>query len=579
MKQATQLINSTQLRQFAPLGKLSDDDAQELLRTAITINLSPGTPLFSNDDSGDQLFYLIKGKIELHSAGKTSIIESGTNEARKPISRHSDKQASASAVEQSTLISFDADMLELFLNWTNPNAYVVSEIDSSKDHEWLNRLLKSRGLSRFSEQQINTLLGRMNEIHFNKGDVVISQDDNDEFYYVIKNGSATVSRKPSAGSKEIKLAELGEGDAFGEESILTHSNRNATITMNESGDLMRLSKNDFSEFLAQPLLETVSLDEAQAMVTTGAEFIDIRLEDEFNELHIPDSRNIPLPLLRLKLKQLSQQRKYIICCDDGSRSTVAAFLLNRNGFNAYILDGGMTTVISQMADEQMNKIAAETEMPISEADIKTNEHGNQFCSLAEHWGDAVKQFDENGFSDNEELHKVEKTSVTDGTKKNISTYTYMPVKQKPVTIDRRVSQERIQPKTSNFLRYVFFGLIIVAVAVSFNYFTANTNGINKQANTAQSPATEKSMQQFETPVKDFGSSTMIVTPEPITPMTRFVEPTVENTANEATTELVGDVDAQLTDSEINQLESTINTSQPKQAPPVAVDPATRGFIE
>ena len=35
----------------------------------------------------------------------------------------------------------------------------------------------------------------------------------DLFYYVIKNGSATVSRKPSTDSKEIKLAELGEGDA------------------------------------------------------------------------------------------------------------------------------------------------------------------------------------------------------------------------------------------------------------------------------------------------------------------------------------------------------------------------------
>ena len=576
MKPATQIINSTQLRQFAPLGKLSDDDAQELLRTSITVQLSPGTPLFSDNDNGNQLFYLIKGKIELRSAGKTNTIESDSNEAKKPISRHSDKQALAVALEESTLVSFDTDMLDLFLNWTNPNAYVVSEIDSGKDNEWLNRLLKSRGLLRFSEQQINTLLDRMNEVHFNKGDVVVSQDDDDDFYYVIKNGRASVTRKPTANSKEIKLAELGEGDAFGEESILTDSNRGATVTMKESGNLMRLSKQDFSEFLAEPLLETISWDEAQAMAATGAEFIDIRLEEEFNELHIPGSRNIPLPLLRLKLNKFIQRRKYIICCNDGSRSSVAAFLLNRHGFDAFILDGGMTTVISQMADFEMDKFSAETESATEtaapETVIDTNEHGNQFCSLAEHWGDTIEKSSEDGFADNKALHQVEKTTVSDGVKQSISTSDYKLPTQKVSAVESNPYQAKENSGSGKLFRNIVLGIIVVTVAAAITMYSSSTNDADPK-NLSNTPVLPT---KAEPTIEPTTASRTITDTAAITPMTRFVAPVIESTSEEPATELVGDVDTDLTDSEILDLQPSTQTTANSAA---ALDPATRGFIE
>jgi len=581
MNQAMQIINSVELRQFAPLGKLSDDDAQELLRTSIIVSLSAGTPLFSDGNSDNQLFYLIEGKIELCSANKKSVIESDTNEARKPISNRSDKHATAVAVEQSTLISFDADMLDLFLNWTNPDAYVVSELESSKDHEWLNRLLKSRGLLRFSEQQINTLLDRMNEIHFNKGDIVISQDDDDEFYYVIKNGRATVSRKPTANSKEIKLAELGEGDAFGEESILTHSSRGATITMSESGDLMRLSKKDFSELLAQPLLESISWNEAQAMIATGAEFIDIRQEDEFNELHIPGSRNIPLPLLRLKLKKFNQRRKYIICCEDGTRSSVAAFLLNRYGLDAFILDSGMTTVVSQMADHAMSKFTTEPEV-ISEAPapkviIDTNEHGNEFCSLTEHWGDTVKETRKDGFDDNKVLYQIEKTAVTGAVKQKIITSGYKLPKQKTSAVKNSLLQNK-DSGSDKLFRNILIGFIVlfVAAAISMHSSSTNETATNKLSEITQSPNLEKIIVPAATE-NQITDTTASITTTVVTPMTRFVTPETENTIlEETTTEPVTDKDMQPTESQV--IEAQTNT-QNSDTPAVAIDPATRGFIE
>lgn len=605
MKQAAQMINSAQLRQFAPLGKLSDDDAQELLRTSITIQLSPGTPVFNQDDVDKQVFYLLKGKVELRGENKKTIIDAGTKEARKPMGHHLPGHISAKAVEESILVSFDADMLDLFLNWTNPNAYVVNEMETTKDHEWMNQLLQSRGLLRFSESQINTLLDRMNEVHFNAGETVISQDGDDEFYYVIKKGRATVSRKPDSHAKEIKLAELREGDAFGEESILTSSTRGATVTMQEDGNLMRLSKQDFSELLAEPLLDTISWDEAQAMAATGALFLDIRLEEEFNALNIPGSINIPLPLLRLKLKQLNQKRKYIVYCDDGSRSSVAAFLLNRHGFDTFILDGGMATAIPHLAIKQMPQMeqddpAEEAEpsnaQASNQADVENSEEqneaastaeetvsqtnqGNEFCSLADYWGSTVDEVSNGSFADSETLHNVEKTTVTPASDyKPVVTEINKPAQKvtAKATPKAKITPAQTNPyDSSHLLRNSLIGITVIGLVAAFSM---------------QKLAPEKVMQSEITPV-----ATIIETPIVESKLTTSAEiapvftidesPLTAQETQQILTQAV-QMDVMIEESDIfASEEDELFQLQPSISPAVeapketALDPATRGFLE
>lgn len=402
MQQAAHKISSEQARKLFPLGKLTQDDTEELLRTAITARLSAGTPVFRASDLPKQVFYLLVGEVELITRDKgRRLIKSGTPEARKPLGRGIAGQVEATARKDSLLISFDADMLELFLSWTNPEAYLVNEMETSRSGEWLDRLLQSRGLLRFSEEHIQTLLNRMSEVHHNAGDVVIHQDDRDDYYYIIKNGRCSVTRQPQAGSKEIKLAELRQGDAFGEEALLANTPRSATIIMEEEGDLMRLSKDDFSKLLAEPLLSSVSWADSHNLIKMGAVFLDIRLPDEFEKQRLPGSVNIPLALLRLKIKQLSHHRKYIVCCNDGSRSAVAAFLLNRHGFDAFILDGGLP---SADPTQDLRKQEAANTPP-----AETTATPPVFSSLADHWGATVDAPKQTSFDDVPGIETINKT--------------------------------------------------------------------------------------------------------------------------------------------------------------------------
>jgi rhodanese-related sulfurtransferase len=104
---------------------------------------------------------------------------------------------------------------------------------------------------------------------------------------------------------------------------------------------MRMAKEDFVELLKAPVLHTVGFAKAQEMVKHGAILLDVRLESEHKNAHLQGSINIPLYLLRIKARQLDKNKRYIVYCDTGRRSSSAAYLLNERGYDALYLEGGL----------------------------------------------------------------------------------------------------------------------------------------------------------------------------------------------------------------------------------------------
>ena len=600
MRQAAQKMTSAEIRHFSPINKMSDDDAQELLRTAITNQLSAGTKIFGPDDDDKRTFYLIKGEIEITTRKKRKVtIKANTPQTREPMGRHINEQHSARASKDSILISFDADMMELFLNWTNPNAYLVNEINIKTSHEWVNRLLQSRGLLRFSEEQIQILIKRMKEVHFQAGDTIIQQNNNDDYYYIIKNGSCEVSRKPDKGSREIKLAELHEGDAFGEEALLTDTPRNATITMREDGDLMQLSKEDFSQFLAEPLLTTVSIEDSRDLVTMGAMFLDVRLPEEYALAHLPGSFNIPLALLRLKLKQLSHHRKYIICCGDGSRSTTAAFLMNRHGFDAFILDGGLATQELFEPEKEIKAEASNKEqgfvgpMPqvtpeTDPAPTKTKEM--KHTSFAEHWGHTVDDASDNTFKDNFDITPSGKTKPlvsktpkpVKTTKTTTKSQTAIPSAVKTSVAKPQSPIDSTPARRSGRMLSSFLGLTILGIAAysSLDLDTDITTLIKTNTPVIETNDTTISLTQPSQIVTNTPAQEMVSNkPATATPSTSNeildLTPWLNAPENEIT-ELVSEPD--LTDLVIEQsIEPETNVIVEQTDTKPAIDPSTRGI--
>ncbi len=74
-------------------------------------------------------------------------------------------------------------------------------------------------------------------------------------------------------------------------------------------------------------------------------YIDVRTPQEFESMHIPNARNMPLPDLpkfQDELRKLSREQSLIFVCRTQNRSQMACDYLGANGFtNCQPLEGGM----------------------------------------------------------------------------------------------------------------------------------------------------------------------------------------------------------------------------------------------
>jgi len=158
---------------------------------------------------------------------------------------------------------------------------------------------------------------------------------------VLIRGSALVTRETPLSKEGIKLAELKVGDTFGEEALISDAKRNATVTMQSEGAVMRLGKEDFRTLLNEPMLDWVSKAEAEDVIRGGGLWLDVRLPSEFENQHLDGAINIPLYFIRLKINTLDRDIKYVVCCDTGRRSSAGAYILSERGYHAFVLRDGI----------------------------------------------------------------------------------------------------------------------------------------------------------------------------------------------------------------------------------------------
>jgi rhodanese-related sulfurtransferase len=209
----------------------------------------------------------------------------------------------------------------------------------SGSNAWLESLKNSPTFSRLPADKLAAVILKLEEILVKTGDVVIRQRDPGDYFYIVKSGSFTVSRRKGPGEVEI-LAQLHEGDAFGEAALLSGEARNASIVADKDGMLLRLSRNDFDTLVRTDLVRHVSMAEAERLVKDGARFLDVRRDTIGKQDIRKGALVIPIDQLRARLPEIDPHSAYVIYCLNGNLSETAAFILGQRGYNVYVLKGG-----------------------------------------------------------------------------------------------------------------------------------------------------------------------------------------------------------------------------------------------
>jgi CRP-like cAMP-binding protein len=338
------MIDSQRLRQFNLLNDLSPDILERVAQAMNAQHLPANHILFRKGDKDDQVYFLLEGEIALHSEpGDTPLVlRAGGETARHPISRLKPRRYTATTRVPSLIAAIDEGRLEDLITVDQAAAYEVTDFEG-EDPDWMFSILRAPTFAKVPAVQMAAMFSKLEAVSVKAGTEVIREGEPGDYYYLIRSGRAQVTRRGGSG-RPVILADFGVGDGFGEDALISGEPRNATVSMLEDGQLMRLSQADFNDILKRPLVQWITPAKAAALLKNEGQLIDIRLEDEYRQGALKGSLNIPLYLLRTRANALDRGRKYILVCQTERRSCVAAFLLSQRGFDAYALKGGLNAL-------------------------------------------------------------------------------------------------------------------------------------------------------------------------------------------------------------------------------------------
>lgn len=340
------------LKNLDPLSSLSDMRLQEIAELCFIESVGRNVDPFHLRSIAGQSVYLVHGELALaDSQGISEVIVGGSAEARYLLGRRR-RFISAKAVTDVQLIRIDDDLLDVIFTWDQLAAQeqfsaqqpTVERPSSGANWGVMSGLyginnLRFGAFSRLPPAHIDELLRRFERIEAKKGEVVIRERAEGDYYYLVESGRCQVER--IVGGVNLTLAELKSGDTFGEEALVSDAKRNATVSMKTDGTLLRLSKQDFNALLREPLLHGINMEQAKLKVGGGAEWIDVRYMSEYQYDKLPGALNIPLSEIRHAFGALDINKEYVVYCQSGRRSSAAAFLLAQRGYNVYLLEGGL----------------------------------------------------------------------------------------------------------------------------------------------------------------------------------------------------------------------------------------------
>lgn len=317
---------------FTRLGELSRASLGDGVRA---FSLRPGESLATS--GAPQRIHVLSGAIRIE--GEDTRLDSESTRTQEVLTGAGGSRLQAES--DAILLLADAEFLDTLASWEE----IARDGEQRGQPELVERLLRVRhclAFRRLPLEHVAEALGRMALKSARAGDSVVSQGEKGDAFYLILSGRAEVWRADLYDDVPRMVDEIGPGDAFGDESLLTGATRNATVRMLEDGELLSLSREDFLDLVSRPLIEEVAPDRVSALLGEGWKVVDVRYAEEFEDGFIPGAINLPLPdLRRREAELLDSAHPYVVVCRSGKRSTVGAYLLKQRGYRVMTMKEGL----------------------------------------------------------------------------------------------------------------------------------------------------------------------------------------------------------------------------------------------
>jgi len=111
------------------------------------------------------------------------------------------------------------------------------------------KILNSFLFKNLEQDDLETIILAMEEKVFDKNDIVIKQNDNGEFLYIVETGELLCTKFFKENNEEVFLKKYGEGDSFGELALLYNTPRAASIRAVRHSILWSLDRESFNHII------------------------------------------------------------------------------------------------------------------------------------------------------------------------------------------------------------------------------------------------------------------------------------------------------------------------------------------
>jgi len=108
----------------------------------------------------------------------------------------------------------------------------------------------------FTREEFGALVDKLEPMQFMDGERMIAEGDEGDAMYLISRGGGRVIKE--IDGQEVVLDDLGEGEFFGEMSLLVGGPRSASVFATADTEVLRLKSSDLFEIMKQyPRIEGV----------------------------------------------------------------------------------------------------------------------------------------------------------------------------------------------------------------------------------------------------------------------------------------------------------------------------------
>ncbi|MDB5978109.1 MAG: 4Fe-4S dicluster protein [Nevskia sp.] len=207
---------------------------------------APGEVIFERNDYTDSFYSIVDGdaEVEFELEGQPRTVKLGAGEFFGEMSLISGRRRSATVRAGHGCV-----LVETPRRAMNKLIHSVAAVKRVVDEAFLRRAIESGIAPDVPHEALAELAATANLLSFKAGDVLFKEGDASDGVYLIRRGSATISR--TMAGREVVLAYVTAGQSVGEMSLMSDTPRSATVRAAVALEAIRLAPAPFRGLLVR----------------------------------------------------------------------------------------------------------------------------------------------------------------------------------------------------------------------------------------------------------------------------------------------------------------------------------------